>query len=118
MSYYRINDTDFLLQPTSGQWLGRDNLGIDGNGHKIYPADRQFELSWDLIDVASLKQLQDWFDNIGATGTVSIDLPTYKTATYGFTTYSGCVIQEPEFGPYFAEHLTSMKLMVTGIKTI
>lgn len=118
MSYYRINNTNLLLQPTTGRWIPRESLGIDGNGHKIYPALREFELSWDLIDVASLKQLQDFFDNIGATGTVSVDLPTLKTATYGFTTYSGCVIQEPEYGVYFEEYPTSMKLLITKIRTV
>lgn len=117
MSYYRINNTDLLVQPTQGRWMPRDSLGIDGNGHMVYPKYRDFEMSWELIDVTSLKQLQDFFDNLGATGTVSVDLPTHKTASFGFTTYSGCVMREPEFGEYFEEHPGSIRLLISRIKT-
>lgn len=116
MSYYRINNTDLTLQPSTGRWIPREILGIDGNGHPIYPTVHEFELDWDLIAVDELYQLQNFFDTLGTTGTISIDLPKYKTQTYEFTTYSGCVMHDMEYGEYFEEHPASAKLLITGIR--
>ena len=117
MSYYKINGTDLTLDPSDGKWLPRQVIALDGNGHPIYPVEREFQLSWDLVNVSDLYQLQDFFDTLGVTGTVTIDLPTLKTMTYGFTTYSGCVMQEPQYDVYFSENPTRATLLITRIKT-
>lgn len=115
---YKINGTALTLQPSEGGWIPREAIALDGNGHPIYPVYREFELTWDIIDVSELYQLQNFFDTLGVTGTVNVDLPTLKTLTYGFTTYSGCVMHEVEYGVYFEEHPTQAKLLIAKIKTI
>jgi len=115
---YKINGTEITLQPTIGRWLSRDILGIDGNGHAIYPGVYQFELQWQLEDVSEYYQLLSFFDGLTATGTVVVDLPKLRSSTYTFYAYTGCVIQEPDFGGYFTEHTKQVKLLVTNIRAI
>lgn len=115
---YKINGTDLTLQPTEGHWLSREQIDLDGNGHPIYPVERQFELVWEIMDVSELYQLQNFFDTLGVTGTITADLPTYKALTFGYTTYSGCVMHEPEFDVYFEDHPTSVKLLIARIRVV
>ena len=114
---YAINGTEFTIQPTSGRWMPKDPLGVDGNGHFVYPPYREYEINWGLMNTADLHQLQDFFDAIGNTGTAIVDLPKYADASYTFRSYIGCVLQEPSFGIYFTEHLTDVTLLITKIRT-
>lgn len=114
---YAINGTEITIQPTSGQWMPKDPLGIDGNGHFVYPPYREFEMSWGLLDPSDANQLQNFFASIGNTGTAVVDLPKYAAATYTFYSYTGCVMQEPSFGVYFTEHHTDITLLITKIRT-
>ena len=115
---YKINGTELLLQPTTGKWLPRTELGRDGNGHPIYSALRDFEINWVLETPAQQNQLQAFFEAVITTGTASVDLPEYGAATYVFRTYSGCALAEPEQSQYFSENITDVKLLVLGIRTI
>ena len=116
---YKINNTILLTQPTAGQWTPRESLGIDGNGHAIYPYMREFEMDWDLIDLDTSNQLQTFYDTVSNTGTVSVDLPYFNDvgATGTFQTYSGCVLREPEFGQYFEYYRENAKLLIVRIRT-
>lgn len=113
---YKINGVEFAIQPTRGQWLPRETLGIAGSGHPIYPAVRQFEISWQLLSVSGTYQLQEWYNSVGVTGTVVIDLPRYGGNSYTFQSYSGTVIREPSFSSFFSEHTTDVTLLVTNIR--
>jgi hypothetical protein len=114
---YKINDTEILLQPTTGKWLPRTELGRDGNGHPIYSTLRDFEIVWVLETPAQQNQLQNFFNTVITTGTASVDLPEYGAATYTFRTYSGCALAEPEQSQYFYENITDVKLLILGIRT-
>lgn len=114
---YKVNGTEITTQPTSGRWLGRDKLGINGFGHPVYPAVREFEMTFVLHSPADANQLQTYFNQVSNTGTVVVDLPQYGAATYTFFPYTGCIIHEPEWGEYFAEYQTSCKLLISNIKT-
>jgi len=114
---YKINGVEFTLQPTEGLWVFPDFIGIDGNGHPIYPATKQFEITWSLISAADAKQIYDFVAAIGSTGTAVVDLPDYNSSTYTFKSYSGCVLYFPSVGPYFYEHQTDLTLIVGNIKT-
>jgi hypothetical protein len=114
---YAVNGTNITIQPTSGQWRARDLLGIDGNGHPVYSPYRQFEMTWGLANSDEADELQTFFASLGNTGTAVVDLPKYADATYQFYSYTGCIIQEPEWGVYFAEHYTDVTLLITKIKT-
>uniref|UniRef100_A0A6M3LYF3 Uncharacterized protein n=1 Tax=viral metagenome TaxID=1070528 RepID=A0A6M3LYF3_9ZZZZ len=114
---YRIGGVDLLLQPTTGRWMPRKPLGIDGNGHPIYPGVREFEMRFQLGSPADYNQLQTFFESVSNTGTVIVDLPIYGHASYTFTSYTGCVLREPDSREYFSEHQTDFVILVAGIRT-
>lgn len=114
---YKINNTELLLQPTVGRWVRRPELGIDGAAHPIYPAVREFYLSWIGMSPADYNQLQNFFETVITTGTASVDLPEYGGSTYTFKTYSGCTLSEPEFSSYFAEHQLDASMLIHNIQT-
>lgn len=116
---YRINNITLLTQPTAGGWVPRESLGVDGNGHAIYPSMREFEMVWDYIDLDMSHQLQDFYDTVSNTGTVTVDLPLFNDvgATGTYQAYSGCVLREPEFGQYFEYHRGDVKLLIVRIRT-
>lgn len=97
--------------------MPRTKIGTDGNGRPIYSAVREFELSWGLVDATTISQLQTFFNLVSATGSVVVSLPKYANSSYVFYDYTGCVLQEPEWGAYFTEHNTEVVLLVTKIRT-
>lgn len=114
---YKINNTAFVLQPTNGRWLPRDVLEVDGAGYARYPALREFELQWEIVDYASHNQIVNMFESYAYTGTVVASLPQYTKATWDFANYSGCVLREPEWGEFFENHPTRVTLLITKINT-
>jgi hypothetical protein len=114
---YAINGVELAVQPTSGRWMPREAVGVDGNGHFIYPPYREFEITWGLVNPSDVNQLQTFFESIGNTGTAIVDLPRYAASTYTFRSYTGCVLQEPTFDIYFTEHHTNVTLLISKIKT-
>ena len=114
---YKINGVEITLQPTSGRWIPRRSLGIDGLGHPIYPALRSYELQWGLLSDVEYNQLQTFFDAVISTGTAVVDLPKYGDSTYAFYSYSGCTLSEPEPSRFFAEHYTDVGLIINKIQT-
>lgn len=115
---YKINGTELTTQPTTGRWMPRTSLGIDGNGHTIYAGVREYELKWQLVNVSDYNQLITFFTTIGNTGTAVVELPKFGGATYTFQEYSGCVLREPESNAYFAgAGQQEVLLLITNIKT-
>lgn len=114
---YAINGTELLLQPTSGKWIDRPIKGFDGNGHPIYPAVREFELTWQLISMTDVAQLQTFFNSVSSTGTAVVDLPKWQTAPYQFYSYSGTTLGEPVISEFFEQHETDVSLLIYGIRT-
>lgn len=113
---YAINGSAFTLQPTYGTWLPREALGIDGNGHPVYPATYEFEISWGIASQGEFYQLLQFFDSINITGSAVVSLPKLRSSTYLFYDYTGCVVQEPSFNRYFTEHPESISLLITNIR--
>ena len=113
---FAINGTKFILQPTEGSWEDRDNLGMDGNGHPIYPAVREFHIKWELAHPTDVKQLIDAYDAVSNTGTAVFDLPKWGDVDYLFYSYSGCTIQEPQIGPYFNGWITNVRLVIFKVR--
>ena len=113
---FAINGTNFLLPPTESGWVGRNDFGIDGGGHPIYPAMREFEISWGLAHPTDVKQIIDAYNVVSNTGTVSFDLPEWGNANYSFYSYSGCTMREPEMGTYFQGYLQDVKLTIMQIR--
>lgn len=114
---YSINGTEITIPPTTGQWMPRNLIGIDGAGHPIYAGVREFEMRWQLVDQAEMNELQTFFNGVVTTGTAVVALPQYANTTYQFFSYSGCTLREPEWGTYFTQHPQDVVLLVTNIRT-
>lgn len=114
---YAIQGTDLTLQPTTGRWLSKDALGLDGAGHPILPAIKNFEVNFQLMSISDFNQLYTFFLSVSNTGTVAVDLPQFSASDYRFHRYSGCILHEPSVGDYFVEHVTDVRLLVTNIRT-
>lgn len=113
---YAINGTDLTLQPTSGRWMPQSMLGMTGDGHPIYSAIHEFQVNWSLTAQDELNQIQTFRDTVLLTGTVSVDLPQYKSSSYVFYRYTGCTLYEPERGDYFVENTTDFTLIIGNIR--
>lgn len=117
---FGINGTEFLIQPSEGHWVPRNTLAIDGAGHPIYPAIREFELSWDIVDTPTWNQLQNFYNLCGNTGTVVSNLPQYGAAAFSFIPYSGTTMGEPEVAGAFLTqdgYLRQIKVVIMNIRT-
>jgi hypothetical protein len=114
---FKLNGTELTHQPTEARWLPRDAIAFDGNGHAIYPSIREFEMRFALLSPAEYNQMMSVFNSVGATGTAVVTLPQFGAATYTFYDYSGCVLQEPVAQEYFAQHQTSITLLISRIRT-
>ena len=113
---FGVNGINFILQPSDSQWGNRSELGIDGGAHPIYPAFREYELTWALAHPSDVKQLIDLHKAIGNTGSAAFDLPEWGADGYRFTTYSGCTINEPKVGKWFNEYLMDVKLTIMKVR--
>lgn len=115
---YAVNGVDFTLQPTSARPAQRTNYGIDGGGHPIYDAHRDYEIQWDLMPPADVVQIINAYNLVQNTGTLSFDLPKYGSNLVNeFHTYSGTTIDEPEFGEGFMGYWTNVRLVIHLVRT-
>ncbi len=112
---YKISGTTLTLQPTTGKWLSRRVLDIDGENRSIYEPTYSFEMSWDAMPPSDFDQLRDFWVNVSSTGNLSVDLPGKDQSTYMFVTYSNVVIDEPEPGEFFQKHLLRVRMTVRNI---
>ena len=114
---YAVQGTDLTLQPTTGKWLDRDMVGMDGAGHPIYPAVRMFEMTWQLISASDLSQAIGFYNQVQNTGTVAVDLPQWGATPFQFNRYSGCTLGEPSVNEFFLDHTTEVRLLVYLVQT-
>jgi hypothetical protein len=117
MSSYKINGVELGIDPTTARWIDRNSYGEDGWGHPMYVAPREFEMRWDLLTPTGSSQLQSFFNAIGSTGTVIVEIPKYAHPEYIFQVYTGCIIHEPRWGTYFAGYYQDCTLFITNIRT-
>lgn len=116
---FGINGTEFLLQPSEGKWVPRNTLAIDGAGHPIFPAVREFEFDWDIIDTPTWNQLQGFYNSVQNTGTCVVNLPGYGLTPFIYQPYSGCTLGEPEAAGGFITQdgwIQHVKLIVMNIR--
>ena|SRR3972149_798820 len=116
---FKINGATFSRQPTTHRWLNQDLYGVTGDGHPSYVAFRQYEMDFDFASPQEFYDFQSYFQSIGLTGTVSVDLPEHPStaSAYQFRTYSGVVINQPEYDAFFENFYQSAKLLLVRIKT-
>ena len=78
---------------------------------------RAFELRWNLQHYEDWEVLVILFDQLQSTGTYSVNIPAYPTATgtaFSFQEYSGTVLSEPQIGPFFNEQYPTDVAMIIG----
>lgn len=114
---YAFNGTPLTLQPTEGRWIDRESYGVDGFGHPIYPAVRQFEMTFVLASISDFNQLLLAYNAVAHTGTVVVDLPQYDAQAYVFKSYTGCTLEEPYRDTFFNEYQQNIRLVVMNIRT-
>lgn len=114
---YAIDNTDIIQQPEEGNWMQRDEIGVDGNNRPIYPAIREFSMTWGLMPTNALKQLIDAQLSVANTGTLAFDLPKWGDTDFTFYRYSGTFIREIEVSKYFVDHVENVRATVANIRT-
>jgi hypothetical protein len=114
---YGINGTDFTTQPTEHNWLERGAVDYALDGHIVYVGIRQYQFRWDTLSPSDYNQLLGFYNLVGSTGTVVVDLPQHNASDYRFYSYSGCTLQEPYYGGFFSEHIKDVTMIVEGIRT-
>lgn len=118
---YKIDYVELIDQPTVGRWVPREIVGIDGTGHPVYPATREFEMSWNLISPACYNQIYLMFRNASGTAYITAELPIYGGSAFNFRLYSGCTIQDITFGDeYFTDdgYIPNVRLTLMNITGI
>lgn len=114
---YAFNNTNLTLQPTTGKWVERPSYGVDGEAHPVYSSIRSFELTWALISPSDAKQIIDFYNLVGNTGSVVACLPEWNNVEYSFRNYSGTTLQEPTFSEYFQGFITEARLLILNVRT-
>ena len=114
---YRIDGTA-IFSPTSGRWVPRRPVDVQGDNRPIYAGVRAFEIKWRLTANEDWADLQVFFNRIAATGTHVVRLPGFPTASqqaHAFREYSGVTLAEPQVGPYFETFPTNVTLIIGNI---
>jgi hypothetical protein len=117
---YVVNGTT-LPCPTTGRWVPRRPVDVQGDNRPLYAPVRSYELRWNLQSFEDWAVLVAEFENLQTTGTAVVELPAYPTITggsYEFREYSGCTLDEPAIGPFFnQEYPTNVALIIGNIRT-
>lgn len=115
---FGFNGVTLTYQPTSHGFVPRSEIGIDGNGHAVYPALREYELNWDFLTIEEFNNLYGYFLATGATGTVVSSLPQWPpVGVYQFYNYSGTVLREPTVSELYENYAKDVKLLIVRILT-
>jgi hypothetical protein len=96
-----------MLAPTTAGWVSQDSLGTNGSGHNIYPALREFQMTFNLESQGEFYELINYFNMVGVTGSLVATLPAWGTNTFQYRDYSGTILRQPEMTEYFAEEYAS-----------
>jgi hypothetical protein len=114
---FAFNDTNLFQYPTTHKWVERTNYGVDGNAHPVYPQNRSYEMTWNLISTENAKQVIDFYNLVGNTGTVTSCLPEWGSVDYRFKNYSGTTLEEPQMQGYFMGFIEELKLLILTVNT-
>ena len=124
VSDYRISGRP-ILEPTTGRWLSRDVVDVQGDGRPIYGSTRAFEMRWQLESYEQWSLLVATFNELQSSGTTVARLPAYPTlpfpmatgSAFAFQEYSGVVLSEPSVGAFFQDWPTDVTLLIANIVT-
>lgn len=114
-----------VLEPTSGRWLPRGAVDVQGDNRPLYTPVRAFEMSWTIDTYEQWSLLVATFNELQSSGTCVVRIPAYPSLTfpsatgsaYAFREYSGCTLAEPTIGEFFEGYPTDMALLIANIVT-
>jgi len=115
---FAFNGTNINQYPTSHRWVERTQYGIDGGAHPVYAQNRSYEMTWNFISTTDAKQIIDFYNLVGNTGTVTTCLPIWGDAEYKFKNFSGTTLEEPQMQGYFMGFIEELRLLVLNVNTI
>lgn len=108
--------------PSNGRWVPRRPIDVQGDNRPLYAPVRAFELRWTLTGFEDWAVLVASFEELQSSGTATVELPAYPTATGGsfeYREYSGCTLSEPQIGPFFnQEYPTNVAIIIGNIRTV
>src|SRR5690349_4879054 len=113
---YKFNVTGTFPDPTEAGWIDRNEKGVSGDGHSIYPLARKFELRWNLLSMEEFQTIVGFYNLVQSTGSFIADLPRYAQP-WAFTSYTGCVMKEPSTGKFFETYVQDVSLLIVNIIT-
>jgi hypothetical protein len=114
---FAFNGTNLNQYPTEHGWAERTNYGIDGNAHPIYSQNRSYQMTWNLISTEDAKQIIDYYNLVGNTGTLTACLPEWGNVGYSFRNFSGTTLMEPTYSGYYMGYLLDFKLLILNVNT-
>lgn len=112
-----FNGTGLMINPTTAQWVDQDSMGISGDGHAIYPALREFRLSFNLVSQGEWYELYDYFRRVSVTGTMTVALPDFSNNNFVYRNYSGATLRYPTMSQYFNEEWSNEVSISVFIRT-
>lgn len=112
---FGFNGSALSHQPTTHKWIDDREMGVSGDGHAVYPAVREYELTWDFLSAAEFNEIYTHFLSIGVTGSVVANLPQYASSPYQFYAYSGCLLRKPMYNGFFENYYEGVKLLIVRI---
>ena len=112
-----FNGTGLMLPPTTAGWLEQSAIGTSGDGHIIYPAFREFQLTFNLTSQQEWYELLAYFNRVSVTGTLVASLPDYSSNTFAYRNFSGVILRQPTMTEYFNEEWSSEVKLVLLVRT-
>jgi hypothetical protein len=111
-----FNGTGLMLPPTTAGWIESDLLGTSGDGHGIYPAIQQFQMTFNLTSQQEWYELQAYFNRVSVTGTLVASLPDPTSSTFAYRNFSGVTLRKPTMTEYFSEEWSSEVKLVLLVR--
>lgn len=113
---YKVNGVPFVLQPTTGQWNPRRELGTDGENRTIYEPTYSFTMRWDATQQSDFDQIYEFWRSVSGTGQSSVEIPQKNAPDqYTFLSYDNCVLDEPRQAEYFEKGILKVELLIRSI---
>lgn len=113
----QFNGTGLMINPTTAMWVDSDSVGISGDGHAIYPALREFRLSFNLTSQGEWYELYSYFKQVSVTGTLVASLPNFDSNIFTYREYSGAILRFPTMSQYFNEEWSNEVSVSVFVRT-
>ena len=112
-----FNGTGLMLPPTTAGWMEQESIGTNGAGYQIYPALREFQMTFNLTSQNEWFELRNYFNMVGTTGTLVATLPDIDNNTFAYKNYTGVILRQPTMQEYFNEEWSTEVRVTLLVRT-